>query len=110
MKILDLIENICLLKERIIQKVKLENIEQTKNYFIKEIYQNELISKKRQNIFTALNYIEHFLISASAVSGFISIYPFASLLAITIGITGFSIGLNICWRIAGIQKYKSIIK
>ena len=110
MKILDLIENICLLKECIIQKVRLENIEQTKNYFIKEIYQNELTSKKCQNIFTVLNYIEHFLISASAVSGFVSVSPFASLLDITIGITISPIGLKVCGIIAGIEKYKSIIK
>ena len=110
MKILDLIENICLPKERIIQKDRLENIEQTRNSFIKEIYQNELTNKKCQNIFTVLNYIEHFLISASAVSGFVSVSPFASLLDITIGITISPIGLKVCGIIAGIEKYKSIIK
>ena len=110
MRIFDLIKNICLAKERIIQLHRLEHIEQTRNSFIKEIDQNELINKKRQNTFTVLNYIEHFLVSASPVYGFVSVSPFASLLDITIGITISPIGLNICGIIAGIEKYKSIIK
>ena len=53
--------NIC-------QEFRLRNIEETKNYFIKEIEQNELMSKNHKNVYTALNYTEHFLILASAVT------------------------------------------
>ena len=56
------------------------------------------------------NYIEHFLILASAVTGCKSSSVFASLLDIPIGINGSAIGLKICAITAGIKKYKSIIK
>ena len=54
-----------------------------------------------------LNFIEHFLI---LVTGCISISVSAFLHGISIGITISAIGLNICAIIAGIKKYKSIIK
>ena len=57
-----------------------------------------------------LNYIEHFLILASAITGCVSISAFASLLDIHIGITSWAIGLKICAIARGIKKYKSIIK
>ena len=51
----------------------------------------------------------HFLILVSAINGCISISAFGSLLGIPIGITSSAIGLKI-WIIAGIKKYKPIIK
>ena len=33
-------------KKKISQKFRLKNIDETRNYFIKEINQNELVSKK----------------------------------------------------------------
>ena len=39
-----------------------------KNYFIKEIGQHELMSKKLRKVCTTLNFIEHFLIFASVVT------------------------------------------
>ena len=56
-----------------------------------------------------LNYIKHFLILASTITGCISISAFASLLGIPIGITSSAIALKICAIAAGIKKYKSII-
>ena len=61
-------------------------------------------------VFITLNYIEHFLILASIISGCISISFFASLIGIPIGITRFVIGLKTCAVTVGIKKYKSIIK
>ena len=61
-------------------------------------------------VFITLNYIEHFLILASIISGCISISFFASLIGIPIGITRFAIGLKTCAITVGIKKYKSIIK
>ena len=68
------------------------------------------MSKKHKKVCTTLNYIEHFLILASTITGCISISAFASLLGIPIGITSSAIGLKICAITAGIKKYKSIIK
>ena len=68
------------------------------------------MSKKHKKVCTTLNYIEHFLILASTVTGSISISAFASLVGIPIGITSSAIRLKICAITAGIKKYKSIIK
>ena len=70
------------------------------------------MSRKHKNFYTALNYIEHFLILVSTITGciLISVFFFASLLGISIGITSFAIGLKIYGIAAGIKKYKSTIK
>ena len=59
---------------------------------------------------TTRNYIEHFLILASTVTGCISISTFVSLTGIPIGITISAIRLKICAITAVIRKYKSIVK
>ena len=46
-------------KEKISQEFILENINETSNYFIEDLSQNELMSKKHKKICMALNYIEH---------------------------------------------------
>ena len=97
-------------EENIGQEFRLKNIDETRNYLIEEINRNELMSKKHKKICTTLNYIEHFLILASTITGCISISAFASLIGIPIGITSSAIGLKICAITAGIKKYKSIIK
>ena len=51
-----------------------------------------------------------YLILISTVTGCISISAFASLVGITKGITSSATGLKISVIIAGIKKYKSIIK
>ena len=47
------------------QEFRLKNINETRNYFFKEIKKNELMSKKHKKVCTTLNYNEHFLILAS---------------------------------------------
>ena len=47
---------------------------------------NHLVSKNHKNVCKVLNYIKHLLILVSAVTGYISISDFASLLGIAIGI------------------------
>ena len=92
------------------QEFILNKIHETRNYFLEEIEQNELMSKKHEKICTTLNYIEHLLMLASPITGCISISAFVSLLCIPIGITSSSIGLKICAIAAGIKKCKSTIK
>ena len=100
------------------QEFRLKNIDGTKNYFLEEMKQNELMSRKHKKVCTTLIYIEHFFILASTITGCISISAFASLVGIAIGITSSAIGLKICSAIGlkicaktiGIKKYKSIIK
>ena len=69
-----------------------------------------MMSRKNDQVCTALHYIEHFLALSSSVTRCISISDFAFLLGISIGITSSEIGLKICAIAAGIKKYKLIIK
>ena len=72
--------------------------------------QNELMSKKHKNVFTTLNYIQHFLILTSTITGCISISDFASLFGISIGITSSATGLEICAITRGISISKKFNK
>ena len=49
-------------EQNISQEFRFKNIVKTINYFLKEIEQIELMSKKHKKAFTNLNYIQHFLI------------------------------------------------
>ena len=97
-------------EENISQEFRLKNIDETRNYLIEEINRNELMSKKHKKVCTTLNYIEHFLILGSTITGCVSISAFASLVGIPVGITSSAIGLEICAITSGIKKLKSIIK
>ena len=92
------------------QKFRLKNIDETRNYLIEEINQNELMSRKHKKVCTTLNYIELCLILASTITGCISISAFASLLGVPIGITDSAIGLKSLAINAGIKRYRLIIK
>ena len=63
--------------------------------FLEEIEQNELVSKKCKRVCTTPNYIEHFLILPSAITGCVSISAFTSLVGIPIGVRSSAIGLKI---------------
>ena len=54
------------------------------------------MSKEGKRVSTTLNFIEHFFILASTVTGCISISAFASLIGIPLGIASSVIGLKIC--------------
>ena len=97
-------------EENISQEFRLENITEIRNYLIEEINRNQLVSKKHKMVCTTLNYIEHFLILGSTVTGSVSFSVFASLVGIPIGITSSAIGLKIFVITAAIKKYKLIIK
>ena len=90
-------------EENISQEFRLKNKDETRNYLIEEINQNELMSKKHSKIYRLLNYIEHLLTLISTVTGYVSIFVFASLVGIRIGITTSTIGLKICVITAGIK-------
>ena len=87
------------------QKFRFKNIDETRHYFLEEIEQNELISRKHKVFCPTLNYIELFLILSFSITGCISISTFTSLLGISIGITNSAIGLKICAVIAGIKSF-----
>ena len=88
----------------------MKNITERRCYYLDEIEQNKLVSKTHKKVCTTLNSINSVLISASTITGCISVYAFASLFGIPIVITSSAIGLKICEIAAGIKKYKSTIK
>ena len=71
-------------EENISQELRLKSKDDIRNYFIEEINQNELMSKKHKKVCRVFNYTEHLLILVSTVTGFISIFTFASLLGIPV--------------------------
>ena len=100
-----------MLKKTWIKNRLLKNIEETKkNYFIEEIIQNKLMSKKHQKTCAVLNYIKHSFILCLPVIGYVSISAFVSLVAIPIGITSSEVVRKIYAITVRIKKYKSIIK
>ena len=89
---------------------KLKEMDKTRNYFMEEIKQNELISKKHKKLCKILKYTEHLLILAATVSEYVSVSALASLIGIPIGIASFATTINITIIIAQIKKHKSIAK
>ena len=97
-------------EEIISQEFRLKKTYVAKNYFVQETKQNELMSKMYKKVCMTQNYIGHFLILASVVTGYDSNSAFVFLLGTPIGITSSAIGLKICSITAGINNHKSIIK
>ena len=68
----------------------------TKNYFIEEINQIELMSKTNKKVCRDLDYTEQLLILVSTITGIVSISPFASIHGIPVVITSSEVGLKNC--------------
>ena len=83
-----------MVEENISQGFILKNIDETRNCFVEEIEQTELISKKYKKVYKTLNYIKYFLILASTVTGYLSTSAFASFCDIPRGTTSTTIGLQ----------------
>ena len=69
-----------------------------------------MMSRKDKKVSTTLNYIEKFLILASAIIGCTSIFGFGLLLNIPKAIASSAIELKICAITTGIKTYMSTIK
>ena len=89
---------------------RLRKIDDARDYFLDEIKHNDLMSEKYRKTCKYLNYVEHLLIIVSKVTGCASISAFASLVRVPVCITSSAIAIKICVIIAGIKKYKTIIK
>ena len=89
--------------------IRLRNIDQARKDFIEEKNQNDVMSRKAKKVCTTWGYIEHLLISASAVTECVSISVFASLAGIAIGITSSAVGLKVCAKTAENKKNHKII-
>ena len=85
-------------------------IDETRNYSLKEIKQNILMSKKHKKVCMTLNFMEILLILLPAISGFLSISAYALLLDIPIGVSSYVVVLKIRAIAPRIKRNKSTIK
>ena len=88
----------------------LKKINETRRDLLEEIRHNDLINEKYKKTCKYLNYVEHLLILALTSTSCVSVSTFVSLVCVPVGITSSAVGIKICAIIAGIKKYKSIIK
>ena len=84
--------------------------DETRNYSLKEIKQNILMSKKHKKVCMTLNFMEILLILLPAISGFLSISAYALLLDIPIGVSSYVVVLKIRAIAPRIKRNKSTIK
>ena len=99
-------------------KFRLDEISKIENYFIKEINQRKLCSKKLSKYIAAFDYIDKILIVLSATTGGVSIISFTSIIGAPVGIASasftliFSLTTGIVKKLLNItrKKRKSMIK
>ena len=91
-------------------KFRLRKIDETRNNLSEEIKHNDLMGENYKKTRKYLNCVENLLFLVSTVTGCVSISACTSVNCVPVGITNSAVGLNNCAIIAGIKKYKSIIK
>ena len=89
---------------------RVRKIDETRDYLLDEIKDNDLMSEKYKKTCKYLNYVENLLILSSTITGCVSISALVSLVCVPVGIMSSAIGIEICAITAGIKNYKSIIK
>ena len=67
-------------------QIRLRKIDETRDYLLEEIKHDDLISEKYKKTCKYLNYVEHLPILST---GCVSMFTFASLVCVPIGITKF---------------------
>ena len=90
-------------EENISQEFKIEKIE-IRNFFNEKIDPNELINNRHKWVCTTLDYLQHFLILAPAITECVPISAFVYLDSISIGIRSSAVGLTIYATTAAIKK------
>ena len=98
------------MEEKASLEFRLRKIDQTRNYLLVEIKNNDLMTEKYKKTCKYLNYVENLLILVSTVTACVSISAFASLVTIPVGITSSAVGIKNCAITVGIKTYKLIIK
>ena len=73
---------------------RLRKIDEARNYLLDEIRHNDLMNEKYKKTCKYLNYVEHFLILASTVTGYVSVSAFTLLVAIPVDITSSAVEIK----------------
>ena len=84
------------------QQFRLNKISEIEDYFIAEIKERELMSKKPSKYISSFDYFDKSLIALSVTSGVVSIASFATVIGAPIGITSasFSLAFLLCTGLA----------
>ena len=78
------------------QQFRLNKINEIEDYFITEIKERELMSKKLSKYISLFDYFDKSLIVLSVTSGDVSVALFAAVIGVPIGITSASLSLAFC--------------
>ena len=91
--------NAVLLNDK--QQFRLNKINEIKNYFVAEIKERKLMSKRLSKYIASFDYFDKSLIVLSVTTGSISIASFATVIGAPVGITSasFSLAFSICTEI-----------
>ena len=91
-------------------KFRLDEISKIENYFIDDINQRKLYSKKISKYVAVFDYIDQALIVLSATSGEVSIILFTSIVGAPVGIASASLALFFSLTIGIVKKLLNITR
>ena len=86
------------------QQFRLNKINEIKDYFVAEIKERELMSKRLSKYTASFDYFDKFLIVLSTTSGSISIASFAAVIAPAVGIASASLSLAFSFSTGLVKK------
>ena len=100
------------------QQFRLKKVSKIEDYYITEIKERELLSKKLSKYISFFDYFDKSLVVSSVTSGSISIASFATVIGMSVRITSASLSLafSLCTRLVKMSlkarrnKKRSIIK
>ena len=87
------------------QQFRLNKINEIKDYFIAEIKERELMSKRLSKYIASSCYFDKYLIVLSTTSGSISIASFATVIGTAVGIVSASLSLAFSLTTELVKKY-----
>ena len=87
------------------QQFRLNKINEIKDYFIAEIKERELMSKRLSKYIASFDYFDKSLIVLSVATGSISIASFASAIGATVGMMSASFSLAFSITIGFVKKF-----
>ena len=92
------------------QQFRLNKINEIKNYFVAEIKERELMSKRLSKYIASFDYFDKPLIVLSVTTGSISIASFATVIGAPAGIIGASCGLTFSITSGFVKKFLKTIR
>ena len=87
------------------QQFRLNKINEIKDYFIAEIKEGELMSKKLSRYIASFDYFDKSVIVLSAASGSISIVSFATVIGTPVGIASANLSLTFLASTGLVKNY-----